>query len=1382
MKCMYSIITTIHKYILKGITHVQRLTTLVFILLCVFCSVSHSQIVDSLTNRKVSSFEGSHFLVSYMQNENFIQSSGIRLRLMIASALPANVRISVPGISPTSYFIEPNTVLNLTIPITMEVRESERILQRAVEISSDAPVSVYAMSSQYTSSDSYAVIPTTNWGSNYTVLSMPNDTYNVGITDSVPPQEIRQSEFMIIAAFDNTIVNFLTKAPTEKGKPANTWHRITLNKGDCYLVKSAPTKPQLGDLTGSQVQANRPIAVLSGHVRTSVPQPMLVTTDSKDHLAEWLIPDQALSTEYISVPFKTPSRLPFGDYIRVVATQPNTDVFVRTERQDLRYTLINTGDIINIPNVESPAWFTSDKPISVGQYMYTGSAGSSSDYDPAMVIVPPCDKYIGRTLFQTPANQNDPAFASQFQTHFVNIICDEKAMESIKLDGIRVVEFIAPELRKQKFRSSAYFWAQIKLAPGKHELEADSGLFSGTLYGMGYTDSYAHTLGFSTLPPSRDTIAPSVVTSMDCGAITGEVREFQDPVSTALAFVYADADSTKNYDITIGDVRDDPNNVKFSAKPKDMYKDAQLFLLTRDRAGNGRRVRYYYRSPQFDISEAVRFTAQTETDSICRTIFVSSVATMRDSFFIRSARLAQNSGSIKLFNQVPYPIQVGPRNIVYFNLCFNPNQGGLFLHDTIIFSLDCGLSLKIPITATSPTSSIAVSDIEFDSVFVGNDSCKTLVLKNNGTRTATIQSLQLDSASSHYSIDPIPSFPVTLKSGDSMTVRVCFSPKDTGIFRRIISFRNSLNLPVSGRLSGVGVRPILQALDLDFGKQRTGTNTDMSIRIVNSGNASALINYINPGKPQTIFKHSLGNLRQTRIAAKDTFKFPVRFNPQSEIQYFDTLRFTSTSKETPLLEVRLTGEGTKPIIETSDVWFDTILVNTTKQLLAVIKSSGNEQLTIDTITIEGVSKASFTISNTLLGYRVIPQGGSLVIPIVFTPKIKGEHQISLSVKHDANPLYFRTNSIIDIRGWAKDSTGSGNPIDTTKKVLDTISATMSISGNLSPTVCSEQSITTSISNKGKQKLFIRSAIINSIGGGFSTTQIYPAIINTNQSLSISSLIPSPQIGRKYYATAVVRDTSGGRVRDSIIFSDTIEIVPRKGTGTIQMINARVSPDSITTLKFSGVFNDSLLGTLPSEIEVGVPRAYLDAKEIVGELLVNDNLGQRKIPVLLRYKSSNGLTIELSDKAVPIRSPNTNWSIDIRFLGLLNTPGAKDVMLSIQESTCWNAISNRGAIVAQGGCASDIRMVDFVGFSVLQLRPSPADDHTQIDIISYSESTLKAELINNLGQKITLAENYLLPKGYYTCIFATDHIPSGNYILTVESGDGQRTFIPLLISR
>lgn len=1382
MKSLYFIITTTCKYVPKGIAYTRRLTLLVLAILCVFSTVSHSQIIDSLTNRKVSSFEGSHFLVGYMQNENFIQSSGIRLRLMIASALPANVRISVPGISPALYFIEPNTVLNLTIPITMEIRESERILQRAVEISSDAPVSVYAMSSQYTTSDSYAVIPTTNWGFNYTVLSMPNDTYNVGVTDSVPPQEIRQSEFMILAAFDNTTVSFLTKAPTEKGKPANTWHRITLNKGDCYLVKSAPIKPQLGDLTGSQVQANRPIAVLSGHVRTSVPQPMLVTTDSKDHLAEWLIPDQALSTEYISVPFKTPSRIPFGDYIRVVATQPNTDVFVRTERQDLNYTLTNVGDVINIPNVESPAWYTSNKPISVGQYMYTGSAGNSSDYDPALVIVPPSDKYIGKTIFQTPANQNDPAFASQFQAHFVNIICDEKAMESIKLDGVRVVEFIAPELRKQKFRSSAYFWAQIQLAPGKHELASDSGLFSGTLYGMGYTDSYAHTLGFSTLPPSKDTIAPNIISSMDCGAIIGEVREVQDPVSTSLAFVYADADSTKNYDVTISDVRDDPNTVRFSAKPKDMYKDAQLFLLTRDRAGNGRRVRFYYRSPQFDISEAVRFTAQTETDSICQRIFVSSVATMQDSFFIRSARLAQNSGSIKLFNQVPYPIQVGPRNIVYFNLCFSPNQGGLFLRDTIIFSLDCGLSLKIPITATSPTSSIAVNDIEYDSVTVGDTVCKTLMVKNNGTRTAIIQSLQLDSASLHYAVNPNPQLPVTLKSGDSMFVRVCFSPKDTGVFSRTINFRNSLNLPVSGRLSGIGVRPILQALDLDFGKRRVGTNTDISLRIVNSGNASALINYLNEGKPQTTFKHSLGNLRQTRIAPKDTFKFPVRFNPQSEVLYFDTLRFTSNSKETPSLEVGIRGEGTKPSIQVAKLWYDTIFVNTTKSLSAVIKSSGNEQLTIDTITVEGVSKTSFNVPSNLLGYRVIPQGDSLVIPIVFAPKVKGEHQIALNVKHDANPLYFRTNVLIDVRGWAKDSTGTGEPIDTTKKVLDTISATLSISANLSPMVCSEQSITTTLLNNGKQKLFIRSAKIQSVDNTFASDLVYPASIISKQRLIATSVLSSPQLRRSYYAVAIVRDTSGATTRDTVIYSDTIQVIPRKGKGSIQMTNARVAPDSTTVIRFSGSFNDSLIGTLPSEIELGVPRADLNAKDITGELNVSDLFSQRKVPVLLRYKSSNGLTIELTDKSIPIRSSNTTWSIDIRFLGLLNTNGVREVSLNIKENSCWDSISNTGFIVLQGGCASDLRMVEFRGFSVLQLRPSPADDHTKIDVISYSESTLRAELTNILGQKITLAENYLLPKGFYTCIFATDHIPSGSYILTVESGDGQRTFIPLLISR
>ena len=133
----------------------RRIRIIVAVLAIWLCAGHVSaQFTDSLAQRRGSSFEGYDFLVGYMQNENFIQSSGLRLRLVIATSLPAKVSVQFPGGSATPYAISANSTLALVVPSILEMRESEVIKPNLVRVTSDVPVAVYAMNSQFTTSDS----------------------------------------------------------------------------------------------------------------------------------------------------------------------------------------------------------------------------------------------------------------------------------------------------------------------------------------------------------------------------------------------------------------------------------------------------------------------------------------------------------------------------------------------------------------------------------------------------------------------------------------------------------------------------------------------------------------------------------------------------------------------------------------------------------------------------------------------------------------------------------------------------------------------------------------------------------------------------------------------------------------------------------------------------------------------------------------------------------------------------------------------------------------------------------------------------------------------------------------------------------------------------
>ncbi|MBL7999032.1 MAG: choice-of-anchor D domain-containing protein, partial [Candidatus Kapabacteria bacterium] len=1123
-------------------------TLSVVFLLCLASNIASAQFIDSLKTKKVSSFEGSHFLVGFMENETYIQPSGIRLRVMIATKQEAKITVNVPGNTPTQYVIPADQVLTLTIPSNVEMRESEKARKAAVEIASDVPVAVYAISSQYTSSDSYAIIPTTNWGQNYTVLSMPNDTYSPPGDDSLPASEMRRSEFMILAAFDGTQVQFNTPVHTEAGRLANTWNTVILNKGECYLVKAAPTRRLTGDLSGTLVRANRPIAVLSGHVRSSIPQPVGANLDSKDHLAEWLIPDQALSTEYISVPFNVSAQRNIGDYFKIVATQPNTTVFLRTERADLNYTLANAGEVLTLTGVNSPAWWVSNKPISIGQFMYTSSIGFSTDYDPAFSILPPADKFVTRCLFQTPSNASDPSFASQFQTHYVNVICDSTARYSIRLDGKLLSAGVAPEILTQKFRSSPFFWAQVPLKPGKHELECDSGTFSGTLYGMGYTDSYAHSLGFSTLPASTDTLAPAVEVSENCGDIQGVAREVVNAVSSGLAFAVVERDSTINYTASFTDIRANPNQISFNALVEDKQKDAQLFISTRDRAGNGRLYRFYYRPPKLNITTDVTIVAQTEQDSICRRVFVQPV-TSRDSFTIQSVRLARGDSHFAVYSPRQFPLTITSITGIDLQFCFaGRGNGGLFLRDTILIDLGCGIIYRVPVVASTPTSSLVVTDVDFGDVRVGDSICKEVIITNKGTRTAVVRSATLNALFPGLRIIPVTPLSVSLATGDSATFRVCYQPQDTGFVQRFAVCENSLGLDARGRITGRGINTILSAVGIDFGKRRIENNADSTYIIRNDGNMPAVLRYVSQSANSQNFLHSSITTQTLILQPKSQVRLVIRFRPFTTQQYASTLLFNEEWQGGAVkqLTISFTGQGILPALTTRDVAFDSVRIGSNAtRTQATVYSVGTQPLTIYSLDITGADATSFSINPVDKRSRLIEVGDSLVIPILFSPKRIGDHSARIEVQSDAQIIALPKLSLVQLTGIGKDTLKKVDPIDTTTKPKnDTLNMRGTMTAPATVLSCTPVQVTVRFRNIGTNDLRISRATVTSSLGGDSTFNNLPPLTSLKKGEDFTHVF------------TLQPPLTSGRIRCSFLANDTVRfdttisirvIVPRLRT-------------------------------------------------------------------------------------------------------------------------------------------------------------------------------------------------------------------------------------------
>ena len=89
--------------------------------------------------------------------------------------------------------------------------------------------------------------------------------------------------------------------------PPDVTFLVSLNKGEVYQVQSLNQNNLTGqgDLTGSYIKSNKPVAVYSGNFSTTIPAEDGMS--GYDHLFEQMPPLHTWGREYYTVPLINPS-------------------------------------------------------------------------------------------------------------------------------------------------------------------------------------------------------------------------------------------------------------------------------------------------------------------------------------------------------------------------------------------------------------------------------------------------------------------------------------------------------------------------------------------------------------------------------------------------------------------------------------------------------------------------------------------------------------------------------------------------------------------------------------------------------------------------------------------------------------------------------------------------------------------------------------------------------------------------------------------------------------------------------------------------------------------------------------------------------------------
>jgi hypothetical protein len=269
----------------------------------------------------------------------------------------------------------------------------------AFRIRTNVPVVAYQMlpygGGRARITGSTLLLPTSAWDGNYVVA----DAYPAPLINMIP--EARAGPTTVIIASQDTTT--ITIKPTVdvvaggglKAAAAGTSASYSLNRGQ-YLQFTQPS-----ELTGTAVQANKPVAVIGGSTLMDIP----LGTVRADSAQQMLPPVRALGSEYVAVRYRTRDDTGIEESVpwRIVGAVDGTRLTYEPVAPAGAPAVIGAQQLAEFG---SPGPFVvrsqdADHPFYVASYMTGGDPFHHGRGDPEFVNVVPPAQYLPRYTFFT---------------------------------------------------------------------------------------------------------------------------------------------------------------------------------------------------------------------------------------------------------------------------------------------------------------------------------------------------------------------------------------------------------------------------------------------------------------------------------------------------------------------------------------------------------------------------------------------------------------------------------------------------------------------------------------------------------------------------------------------------------------------------------------------------------------------------------------------------------------------------------------------------------------------------------------------------------------------------------------------------------------------
>lgn len=464
--------------------------------------------------------------------------------------------------------------------------------------------------------------------------------------------------------------------------------------------------------------------------------------------------------------------------------------------------------------------------------------------------------------------------------------------------------------------------------------------------------------------------------------------------------------------------------IDWELKVVDPRSDALAILEFSDCANNSDTITVKYFAPKVIISpDYANFGIVKKGNSVFRDFWLVNKG--NDTSIIKKLELKDKTQGFSI-SEVSLPITIPPMDSVKFTVNFTATEEGKYI-DSIGIGNGCIFFNVAKVETDVRQSIINVSDALFEDLPIKTTATKIVEIKNYGTVDLIITGYKGPNNPAYKTDLPEISElkPLTIKPDDPpYKFKVEFSPLLEEVYHdSIVFFSDAFVTDSIAILNGNGIQPGMISTSFDWGRRRIGNEYpagNQSITIENTSDGDVTIygfaTKVNKGGDVFIFdwKH----LENVTIPSGENIYVPVKFKPLDTGRYELVLVYdNSINSQT---ETRLSGVGVLPIMETSNVVFDTSVVgkypypiNDTVRFKNVDWEYGDTIKINDLKILPNGDEISPDSNWSRLGFkfdkkalrlpRILLPGDELEIPILFVARDTGIVSAAIKTVSDIEP-------------------------------------------------------------------------------------------------------------------------------------------------------------------------------------------------------------------------------------------------------------------------------------------------------------------------------------------------------------------------------------------